>query len=260
MKLERLALIKVAVLSVGGLVANAGAWAEDTPSFDRPGLSFGTSTLPPGGFAWEQGLPDAGWDDSGGVRTRSWVADTLLRLGLARTLELQLGADSYGGVHQRGGGLRTSRNSGGDGWASLKWVPATGSEHLSIGVLATASLPWGEAPLGDGGQAYDLGVTAAWDIGNDRSVALYVDRSWGDGGSGWLFSPSYGFSLSERVGAYVEAGIGSGAQRQRVAGGGVTWAATPRLQFDLSFLRGLDAQSPDWQAGFGLALYFAPRR
>lgn len=256
--MNRLALVRSLALCAGSFAAMAGA--DEAPGFDRPGLSFGTATLPPGGFAWEQGLPDASWDDNDGVRTRSWVADTLLRLGVARTLELQLGADSYGGLRQSGNGTRSSQRGGGDGWVSLKWVPSTTSETFSIGVLATASLPYGQAPVGGGGHDYDLGVTAAWDLGNDRSVALYLDSSGGDSGSGWLFSPSYGFSLSERVGAYVEAGIGSGAQRQRVAGGGVTWAATPRLQLDLSFLRGFDAQSPDWQAGFGMALYFAPRR
>lgn len=259
MKRKHHALVPTAVFWACGVAASASARADEAPGFDRPGLSFGTATLPPGGFAWEQGLPDASWDDSGGLRTRSWVADTLLRLGMAKTLELQLGADSYGGERQSGNGMRAHQNGGGDGRVSLKWVPATGSETFSVGMLATASLPYGEAPLGDGGHVYDVGVTAAWDLGNGRSAAMYLDRSWGDG-SGWLFSPSYGFSLSEQVGAYVEAGLGSGAQRQRVAGGGVTWAATPRLQFDLSFLRGLDAQSPDWQAGFGMALYFAPRR
>lgn len=257
--MKRFDLMLASAWCLLGLAFAAPVRADDAPGFDRPGIAFGTDTLPRGGIAWEQGLPDASWDDSEGVRTRTWVADTLLRFGLAETVELQLGADSYGGVHRRGLGARTSQHGGGDGRLSLKWVPTTGGDAFSVGVLATASLPYGQAPVGDGGHVYDLGITAAWDLQNGRSVALYLDRSWGDGG-GWLFSPSYGFQVSERVAGYIEAGIGSDAQRQRVAGGGLTWAATPRLQFDVSFLRGLDADSVDWQAGVGMALYFAPRR
>ena len=242
------------------LVASFGVCAaDDAPAFDRPGISFSTQTLPRGGFAWEQGLPDASYDESGGVRTTTWVADTNLRLGLSDSLEVQLGADSYGGMRQRGRGIRSDERGGGDGRIGLKWVPATGNKTFSWGMLATATLPFGEAPLGDGGHDFDLGAAASWTLPRDASVSLYLDRSWAEGG-GWLFSPNYGFALSDTVGAYVEAGFGSGTQRQRVAGGGVTWMATPRVQLDASFLRGLDASSPDWQAGIGLSVYFAPRR
>lgn len=71
-----------------------------------------------------------------------------------------------------------------------------------------------------------------------------------------MFSPSFAFPLGEDVGGYVEAGYGTGAARTRVAGGGVTWMATARLQLDASFPRGLDDDSPDWQGGIGMALYF----
>lgn len=54
------------------------------------------------------GLPDASWDESDGVRTTTWMADTLLRFGVIDALELQLDADSYGGIRQRGGGGRAA--------------------------------------------------------------------------------------------------------------------------------------------------------
>ena len=42
----------------------------------------------------------------------------------------------------------------------------------------------------------------------------------------------------------------------RAVGAGLTWMATPRLQLDASFLRGLDEETVDGQGGIGLALYF----
>lgn len=241
---------------LASLLATAPVLADEGPSFDRPGLSFSTSTLPAGGFAWEQGLPDASSDRSDGIRTTTWVADTLLRLGMTDTIELQLGADSWGGMRVQGHGGHRSEHGGGDGWVSVKWAPATDDETFSWALLATRSLPFGAGPLGDGGQDYGLGVTAAWALPADTGVSLYANREWGDDGGGWMFSTDYGFPLGEGLEGFVEAGYGTGATHARVAGAGLAWMATTRLQLDVSFLRGLDRRSPDWQGGVGMAWYF----
>ena len=232
------------------------AHAEDAPEFDRPGIGFSTSTVGKGVFVWEQGLPDASRDRSDGLTTTTWTADTLLRLGLANALELQLGADSWSGLRVHGPDGRIRETGGGDGSVALKWAPTLADEQLSVAFKAGASLPWGRAPLGDAGQNYDLGVTVALALPRDGSVALYVDRQWGDAGSGWLLSPSYGFALRPQLSAYVEAGYGTGAQYMRAAGAGVTWMVSPRVQLDASFLRGLDADTTDWQGGIGVSMYF----
>lgn len=237
-------------------LACASARAADAPEYDRPGIGFSTSTVGRGVFVWEQGLPDGSRDRSAGVTTAEWSAATLFRVGLGQTLEVQLGADSWGGQRVRGGGMRESAHGGGDGSIALKWAPALATDAMTLAVKAGTTLGWGKAPLGGGGTTRDIGATVAWALPDDASLALYVDRQWGAQGEGWLFSPSYGFALGEDVSAYVEAGYGTGGQHMRAAGAGVTWMATPRLQLDASLLRGLDAETADWQGGIGLALYF----
>ncbi|SBV35650.1 conserved exported hypothetical protein [uncultured Stenotrophomonas sp.] len=236
--------------------ACATAQAADAPEYDRPGIGFSTSTVGRGVVAWEQGLPDGSHDRSDGVTTTAWTADTLFRVGLGRTLELQLGADSWGGQRVRGGGVRESVQGGGDGGIALKWAPALATDGMTLAFKGGTTLGWGTAPLGGGETVRDIGATVAWALPAGASLALYVDRQWGGDGNGWLFSPSYGFALGGNLSAYVEAGYGSGSQHMRAAGAGVTWMASPRLQLDASFLRGLDAGTADWQGGVGLALYF----
>lgn len=246
----------VIVLSVLLSTLAVEARASEAPEYDRPGIGFSTSTVGRGVVAWEQGLPDGSRDRRDGITTTQWTADTLLRLGLGEHVEVQLGADSWSRLHVRESGGNWRYSGGGDGSIALKWAPAMSGETTTVAFKAGATLPWGRAPLGDAGRDYDVGVTLAWALPHGHSLALYGDRQWGDGGSGWLFSPGYGFPLGEDVSAYVEAGYGTGAQYMRAAGAGVTWMAGTRLQLDASFLRGLDAATSDWQGGVGLALYF----
>jgi len=232
------------------------AHAEDAPEYDRPGIGFSTSTVGRGVFAWEQGLPDGSQDRSGGVSTRQWTAATLLRLGLGETMEVQLGADSWSRLRIRGNGAGERDDGGGDGSIALKWAPVLADDRISVAFKVGTTLPWGKSPLGDNGRDHDVGVSWGLDLGEERALALYADRQWGDSGTGWLFSPSFSFPLAQQVSAYVEGGYGTGAQYMRAAGAGVTWMATPRLQLDASLLRGLDADTTDWQGGIGLSLYF----
>lgn len=249
-------MIKVSITSLllAALFATSIAGADETPAFDRPGIAFSPSTLPQGGISWEQGLPDFSTDRSGGERNTSWVADSLLRFGLPQGMEIQLGADTYGGVITQGNGVHSHESSGGDGRAGIKWAPSP-IGPFAVAILGTGTLPFGKAPVGGGGHDYDVGVTGSWSLPANTSVSMYADRSWGDEGRGWLLSPSYGFPVGSTYGGYVEAGYGTGSAYTRVAGGGFTYMVNARLQLDASFLRGLTGKSPDWQGGFGVAWY-----
>lgn len=63
-----------------------------------------------------------------------------------------------------------------------------------------------------------------------------------DGVETYTFSPSLGFALGERGGAFIEAGYSDSADAPAtaVAGGGFTWMATPMMQLDISADFGLN--------------------
>lgn len=226
-------------------------------SFDRPGIAFGTATLSRGAFAWEQGFPDFSRDEQAGTRSTGYSFDSLLRLGLAERVELQVGLDSHHRIDMRGPDGRQRLSGGGDGNIGIKWaLPGTVDGVFSWATLGKASVPVGKRGIGDNADEYELGISTAWDMGNDRQTAIYVNYQRTPDGDGWEFSPSYSFVLSETAGAYVEAGIGTGQAHARLAGAGVTLSIAQRMQLDAWILRGLDDASLDWQGGLGVSVLF----
>ncbi|TWI03745.1 outer membrane putative beta-barrel porin/alpha-amylase [Luteimonas cucumeris] len=237
------------------MLATAPAQSAEAPSFDRPGIGFGTATLRVGGFAWEQGLPDFESSRQDGVHTRLYTANTLLRLGVGERLEVQLGIDAWQRLRIEGPEERLHAEGSGDTGVGLKWALPWGAEAFTWAILASTKAASGKPLLTDDDHRYDIGLTTEWELGEGRAIALYLDRSFGDQRS-WTLSPAYSFALTETLGAYVEAGVSTGDDHSRAAGAGLTWRPLPRLQLDLSALRGLDRDSTDWQGGFGVSVYF----
>jgi len=240
------------------LAAHAGiagvASAEDAPAFDRPGIGFASTTLGSGQVAWEQAFFDGSYDRSGGVRSTEYVADSRLRIGLSARTELQLAIDSQVWQRVRGGGEDRRGHSGGDASIGIKQALPSARDGFTWAMLGSASLPVGRSPYGEAGHRYDLGVSAGWDLPGGRSLALYGNLSDSEDGSGWSVSPSYTFYAGDTLSAYVEAGIGGGEDEMRALGSGVTWLFAERVQLDLSVLRGLSAQTDDWQGGLGISV------
>lgn len=233
------------------LSQQAAAQAAEAPAFDRPGIPFAAETLQPGAFAWEQGLPDASTDRADGQRITQYTADTLLRLGLLQNVELQLGSDSYNWQH--GGGARV--HGGGDSHIGLKVALPSRSDSFHWAALGSYSVPTGSPDFSDG-YARELGVTASWDLAQERALALYVNYARVKDGHTWTFSPNYTFFSGERFSSYVEAGFDTGSEHSRVAGAGGAWQLPHAMQLDVSVLRGLTSESPDWQGGIGLSIAF----
>ncbi len=229
----------------------------DAPAFDRPGISFATSVLPPGTFDWEQGLPDLQRDDTDGVRSHAYTADTTFRLGLNPTLEVQLAGSLWNRLDLRAAGVSSRNEGAGDTKLALKWAPSLSSKDVSFAMLGSVTMDTGSAAFTNGRPIVSLGATVARDLGGGRSIAMYANVDHSGRSNTWTLSPNFGFPISGNLGGYVEAGrtFGGGASIS-VAGGGLTLLLHERVQFDLYGLRGLTSHSPDLQAGFGISVYW----
>jgi hypothetical protein len=249
-----------AALILGAALASAGnaARAADAPSFDRPGIAFATGTLPKGAFAWEQGLPDFQRDDSGGVRSTTYSANTNLRLGLSDRVELQLATSPFNYLRERDGDGRRSRHGAGDTGVALKIALPSSHDKFSWAVLGSVTAASGDREFSNGATQYSLGTTLGYDFNDAVSGALYFNLDRSDGADTWSWSPSLSYAISDRVGAYIEAGWSHTDHQPTasVAGVGLTFMATPAIQLDVSLDAGLDRDSPDLQGGVGVAFYF----
>ena len=221
--------------------------AADTPAFDRPGIAFATDVLPRAAVSLEQGLPDFSRSTDDGVKTAFYSAGTNVRIGLFDGVELQLATALFNQLEVKVGGLSQTTHGAGDTRLGFKVALPSSSESFSWATLGSMTFDTGAEEFSNNAKQYDLGVSLALDVGNDVSAGFYVNATHLDGEDAVAVSPSLSFSLSESVGAYLEAGYFSnaGEPNSSVAGAGLTWMATPSVQLDASADFGLNSNSPD---------------
>ena len=118
--------------------ATGGALA-DTPAFDRPGISFSTSTIPRGSLAIELGVPDFLHESSGGRTSTAYRFDTNFRTGLSQAVELELAAPVYNYDHTDDGQRSDWVTGFGDTTLSLKATLPSRSPKFSWAVLGSAT-------------------------------------------------------------------------------------------------------------------------
>lgn len=233
------------------------AHADNAPAFDRPSFSFAPAVLPAGAFDWEQGLPDLERDNNDGVRTTTYSADTVLRLGLTSNFELQLHTSPWNRMTMRAGTLHTSVEGAGDTALGIKWAPSLDSKTWTLAALGLVSFDTGSSAFTNGHTVTSLGVAAARDFGDNRSLGLYANVDHGAGQNTWTGSANFNFPIQGNFGGFVQLGrfAGGGVSRS-LAGGGITLLLHDRVQFDLDANFGLTSRSPDYQLGFGISVYW----
>ncbi|GAB2549584.1 transporter [Rhodanobacter koreensis] len=230
----------------------------DNPGYDRPGYGFTPVVLGAGDITVEQGLPDWNRGQQDGITSSQFSADSLFRIGIGGPLELQLGSSVWNSLRQTGVGTDYRSQGHGDTVLGLKLALPSPDQAFSWGLLGSVEFTDGAKAFRSDRRQYLLGAQFNLQVDDRNSLGLYLQnvRSGGADSTTMAFSDNY--TLGKTLTLYAETallhtpGQGSGA----VAGAGLAWMLTPRVQFDMGFDRRLDGIAPAWQTNLGVSVYF----
>lgn len=247
-----------AALACALLGACASMGTRDALVSDRPDFTESTVTIAPRHVQVESGSTLS----HDGPTVTTTYGEVLARAGLTSRLELRLAGNSF--ARERTAGIVTSGLE--DGNIGIKYAilgEADGpSWRPSFSIIAGSSLPSGSTVFRSRRAQPEVKLLGAWSL-SDRlgfSSNLNVARPF-DGARSfteYAASASFGYAVSERVGAYAE-GFGFAPQDgsglvSRYVNGGVTFLFSPDVQLDMRAGTGRAVTSRDWFAGLGLVV------
>jgi len=253
----RMRALPTSMLALALLVAAAPARAEN-PGFDRPGYGFTPGVLAAGEAILEQGLPDWSRDRQDGVTVSQYTADSLLRIGLGGPLEMQWGSDSWNVLRQANPGGSVHREGRGDSQLGLKLALPSSHAGFSWGLLGSVTFTDGEREFRGDHRQYLLGAQFNLDVSERHSLGLYLENVRRGGADSPTVALDDSHALSSALTLYTELawqhlpGEGSGS----LAGAGVQWMVTPRVQLDAGFDHRLHGSANQWQGNLGVSIYF----
>lgn len=237
------------------LLAGPGRALAQThnPGYDRPGTGFAPAVLDAGSITVEQGLPDLSIDGQGSSRTRLYSADTLLRLGVGGPFELQAASTPWNRLTGPGVDVQDRGSSS----LGLKFAPPTGNPAWSWGLLGSVTFTDGNPALRATHRQYALGAEVNWQANARHTLGLYLaDVRAGSDASTLAISDT--LAATPTLGIYLQL-VQSHPARMRtgqLAGAGLAWMATPRLQLDVGANHRLSGSASCWQTNLGLSYYF----
>jgi hypothetical protein len=240
---------------------------------DRPTKSTGACTVDPGHLQVESDLFNATFDDAGGVDVTTLLyTNPTLKLGLTRTIDVELNLAPYEQIltRNRATGATTDVGGVGDLYARIK-VNLAGADG---GSFAAAIVPYVKAPtarpgLGDGavegGVVAPLSFTlpAGWSVVFDPEADVLADAD----GPGRHLNIAGLASLSKSVTKTITASVElwsdvnfdpKGNVSQSSFDLGAAWipASRPDVQLDGGVNLGLNRATPGAQVYLGLSRRF----
>lgn len=232
-------------------------------SFDRPGTGFGTGITPVGNVAWEQGLPTVSYTRSfeNGVTnsTTTLNADVLVRTGLAKNLELQLGWNGPSWQRTKVAQTKTDVDGLGDVSIGVKKAIDLNDDRLAWAILAQANLATGNDEFTADNDSYSLGSTLEYAQDDVVSTALTLVYAYEDG-QNWTFSaiPTLNYQFTPKLAGFSEF-VYSKTESQnseKSLGTGLIYAVNDRMQLDASIGIALNSDDRQYTGGLGVAFLF----
>ena len=235
--------------------------AQDQVEPDRPDVTNGTKTVPPGAWQIEAGIEYSRTSEAATATERRFLVDTLGRAGVTERLELQVGWQPL--VHLRGDEDDTGF---GDVTLAAKYrFFDGGSAWPALGVRPFVKLPAAAEPIGSGRADFGALALATFDLpaGFGLDVNAGIAAIGQSRPSGHLLQALTSASLSAEIGAatpFIEFFFASRGERDaRDALGavtGVVYRVTKRLALDAAVQTSLGGVGPDWALRAGVTLLF----
>lgn len=252
--LQTLSLIAASMMA-------SSAFAADF-SFDPPGAGIGTGITPIGHLAWEQGLPSVSYvqENVAGKHSQTLTlnGDMLLRTGLAKGLELQLGWQGPVWQQNKYAGNKAETNGLGDVSIGLKKAIDLDDDKLSMALLAEAIIATGNDEFTAHDDIYSLTSAVSYEFSDLINTSITMRYEAQD--SNWAVTavPRLGYKIAGKLSGYSEY-IYRKAESQDYEyglGTGLVYALNDRAQLDASIGVDLNGDAKSYNGGFGVAVLF----
>jgi hypothetical protein len=260
-------------LACGGAGAQEGTKDKEEPiKADRPDFVESSEVVGKGRVQVETSFLSER-ERNEDERERTYSMPTMLRIGLAESVELRI--ETEGRTVQHSTEIATGERSTTAGYADtsvgLLWhVADAEGRRPSVGVLVDAELPTGSQRLRGHGVRPSLRVVGEWELPGDMElgvmpgVAVESKSRDEDGGGRYthgLFGVVLEKSFSERLRGFAELAMPQIASVrhggiQASAGIGAAWLISNDCQLDTLFSRGLNHRTPyaSWTVGLSFRL------
>ena len=231
-------------------------------SFDRPGTGISTGITPVGQLAWEQGLPNVSYNqttiEGEQQKTVTLNADMLLRTGLAKDLELQLGWQGPAWSKVKRAGQSVEEDGLGDVSIGLKKAIDLDDDKLSMAILAEAILATGNDGFSHHDDIYSLSSAVAY-AATDL-ITTSITMRYEAQNSNWTVTavPTIEYKIADKWSGFSEF-VYRKAESEHYEyslGSGVIYALNNRVQMDASVGVDLNGRDKSYQSGLGVSFLF----